>query len=67
MSFAHKVVLLVMKRRRYFATEQKAELLSLFIVCGKADFRSANLTSEVIFFNGIVRVASSTNAWELTE
>ena len=53
MSFAHKVVLLVMKRRRYFATEQKAELLSLFIVCGKADFRSANLTSEVIFLMGL--------------
>ena len=57
MSFAHKVVLLVMQRRIYFATEQKAEFFSLFIVCGKADFRSANLTSEVIFFNGIVRIS----------
>ena len=53
MSFAHKVVLLVMKRRRYFATEQKAEFLPLFIVCGKADFRSANLTSRDNFLMGL--------------
>ena len=53
MSFAHKVVLLVMQRQRYFATEKKAEFFSLFIVCGKADFRSANLTSEVIFLMGL--------------
>ena len=37
------------------------------LFCSKADFRSANLTSEVIFFNEIVRVASSTNACELDE
>ena len=36
------------------------------LFCGKADFRSANLTSKVIFFDDIVRVASSTNACELT-
>ena len=30
-------------------------------------FRSANLDSEVIIFNEILRVATSTNACELTE
>ena len=38
---------------------------SLFF--SKADLCSANLTSEVIFFNETVRVASSTNASELNE
>ena len=64
MSFAHKVVLWVMQRRGYCKTEQKADTL---FFCSKADFRSANLTSEVIFFNEILRVATSTNACELTE
>ena len=66
MSFAHNFVLLVMQRRGYFVTEQKPEFFHSLLFCGKADFRSANLTSEVIFFNEIVRVASS-NACELTE
>ena len=48
-------------------TEQKAEFFHTLLVCSKADFRSANLTSEVIFFNEILRVAISTNACELTE
>ena len=38
---------------------------SLFL--NKADFCSANLASEVIFFYEIVRVASSTNASDLNE
>ena len=68
MTVAHKVVLWVMQRRGYLVTEQKAEFFfhNLFF-CSKADFRSANSTSEVIFLNGIARVASNTNACELTE
>ena len=67
MSFAHKVVLSAMQRRGYLVTEQKADFFfHTLLFCSKADFRSANLTSEVIFFNDIVRVASSTNACELT-
>ena len=46
------------KRQNFFHT---------LLFCSKANFRSANLTSEVIFFNEIVRVASSTNACKLTE
>ena len=46
------------KRQNFFHT---------LLFCSKADFRSANLTSEVIFFNEILRVAISTNACELTE
>ena len=58
-----------MQRRgyNYFITEQKVEFYHPLLFCGKADFRSANLTSEVIFFNEIVRVASITNACEWTE
>ena len=67
MSFAHIVVLSVMQRRGYFVTERKAEFFHTLLFCGKADFRSANLTSVVIFFNEIVMAASSTNACELTE
>ena len=33
----------------------------------QTNFRSANFTSEVIFSNAIVRVASSTKACKLTE
>ena len=63
MSFAHKVVLWVMQRRGYLVSLKKGRIFfhTLFF-CGKADFRSANLTSEVIFFNEILRVATSTNA-----
>ena len=46
------------KRQNFFHT---------LLFCSKADFRSANLTSEVIFFNEIVRVATSAKACELTE
>ena len=39
----------------------------MLLFCSKADFPSANLTSEVICFNEIVRVATySTNACELS-
>ena len=61
MSFAHKVVLWVMMQP--CKTEQKAEFFFTrycFVV-------KPTLTSEVIFFNAIVRVATSTNACELTE
>ena len=50
----------------YVVTEQKAEFFHTLLFCSKADLRSANLTSEVIFFKEIVRVAS-TKACELTE
>ena len=66
MSFAHKVVLLVMQRQGCFVTEQKTEFFYTLLFCGKADFRSANLTSKVILYE-IVRVASITKACELTE
>ena len=61
MSFTHKDVLWVMQRRVYRVTEHT------LLFCSNADFCSANLTSEVIFFNEIVRVASSTNASELND
>ena len=56
-----------MQRRGYLLTEQKGRIFFHTLFCSKPDFRSANWTSEVIFFNEIVRVASSTNACELTE
>ena len=63
-----------MQWRVYLETEQTAEFFSTLYcfvsICSKANFCSANLTSEgseVIFFNEIVRVASSTNACELNE
>ena len=68
MSFAHKVVLWVMQRRGYLVRLNKRQtFFHTLLFCGKADFRSANLTSVVIFFNEIVMAASSTNACELTE
>ena len=68
MSFAHKVVLWVMQRRSYLVRLNKGRsFLHMLLFCSKADFRSTNLTSEVIFFNEIVRVATSTNACEVTE
>ena len=50
----------------YVVTEQKTDFFHTLLLCSKADFRSANLTSEVIFFKEIVRVAS-TKVCELTE
>ena len=69
MSFAHKVVLWVMQRWGYLVRLNKRQnFFHTLLFCSKADFCSANLTSEVIFsFNEIVRVAISTNACELTE
>ena len=69
MSFAHKVVLWVIHRRGYHVRLNKRQnfFFHTLLFCSKADFRSANLTSEVIFFNEILRVAISTNACELTE
>ena len=67
MSFAHKVFLWVMQRRGYFVRLNKMQdFFHKLLFCSKGDFRSANLTSEVIFFE-IVRVATSTNPYELTE
>ena len=56
MSFAHKIVLWMMQRQGYLITKQKVDF-----------FATLYLTSEAIFFSEIVRVASSTNACELTE
>ena len=68
MSFAHKVVLWVMQRRGYLVRLNKRQnFFHKLLFCRKADFLSANLTSEVIFFIEILRVATSTNACELTE
>ena len=68
MSFVHKVVLWVMQRWGYLVRLNKRQnYFHTFLFCSKADFRSANLTSEVIFFNEIVEVATSKNACELTE
>ena len=55
--------------RWYVVTEQKAEFCFFhsLLFYSKADFSSANLTCEVIFFNKIVRVASSAKACELTK
>ena len=68
MSFAYKFVLWVIQRRAYLVKLNKRQnFLHTLLFCSKPDFRSANLTSEVIFFNEIVRVASSRNACELTD
>ena len=68
MSFAHKVVLLVMQQRGYFVTEQiRQNFFYTLFFCGKAKFHSANLTSRGNFFNEIVRGAYSKNACKLTE
>ena len=69
MSFAHKVVLWVMQWRCDLVRQNKRQniFFHTLLFCSKADFRSANLTSEVTFFNEILRVATSTNACELTE
>ena len=70
MSFAHKVLHWVMQRRGYLVRLNKGRILfHTLLFCSKADFRSANLTSEVIFFNEIlISVLSiSTNDCELTE
>ena len=68
MSFAHNVVLWVIQRRGYLVRLNKRQnFFHTLLFCRKAPFRSANLTSEVIFFNEILRVATSTKACELTE
>ena len=68
MSFSHKVVLWVMQRWGYLVRLNKRwDFFHTLLLCSKADFRSANLTSEVIFSSEIVRVATSQNACELTE
>ena len=67
MLFANKVVLWVMQRPGLPGRTELKGRISRVLFCSKADCRSANLTSEVIFFNEIVRVASSANACELTE
>ena len=49
-------------------TEQKGRIFfHTLLFCSYVDFRSANLTSQVFFFNEIVGVATSKNACELTE
>ena len=50
----------------YVVTNKRQNFFHTLLFCSKADFRSANLTSEVIFFKGVVRVAS-TKACQLTE
>ena len=68
MSFAHNIVLWVMQRRGCLVRLNKRQnFFHTLLLCSKADFRSANLTFEVIFFNEFVRVATSKNACELTE
>ena len=64
MSFA----LYVLQQRGYLVRLNKMQnFFHTLLFCSKANFRSANLTSKVIFFNEIVRVATSMNACELTE
>ena len=66
MSFAHKVVHWVMQRQGYLVRLNKSRIFfHTLLFCSKADFR--DLTSEVIFFNEILRVATGMNACELTE
>ena len=68
MSFAHKVVHWVMQQRGYLVRlNKRQDFFHMLFFCSKADFRSANLTPEVIFFSEIVRVATNMNACELTE
>ena len=68
MSFALKVVLWVMPWRGYLVRLNERQIFfTCYCFVGKPDLRSANLTSEVIFFNEILRVATSTNDCELTE
>ena len=59
MSFAHKVVLWVMQQRGCLVRLNKRQsFFHTLLLCSKADFHSANLTSKlkVIFFNEFVRV-----------
>ena len=59
MSFAHKFVLWVMQRRGYLVRLNKRQnFFHTLLFCSKPNFRSANLTSKVMFFDEIVRVAS---------
>ena len=52
MSFAHRIVLLVMQQRGYLIRLNKRQnfFFHALLFCSKVDFRSANLTSKVIFF-----------------
>ena len=64
----HKVVPWEMQRRGYVVRLKKRQyFFHTLLFCNKADFRSANLTFEVIFSKEILRVATRTNACELTE
>ena len=57
-----------MQRRGYLVRLNKGQnFFHRLLFCSKADFRLANLISEVVFFNEIVRAATSSNACELTE
>ena len=57
-----------MQQRGYLVRLNKMQnFFHALLFCSKGNFRSANLTSEVMFFNEILRVATSTNACELTE
>ena len=68
MSFAHKVVLWVMQQQGCLVRLNKRKnFFHTLLFYSKTDFRSVNLTSEVIFFDDIVRLATSMNACELTE
>ena len=51
MSFAHKVVLWMMQRWGYpIRLNKRQNFFSHVLFCSKADFRSANLTSEDISY-----------------
>ena len=68
MSFAHKVVLGVMQQQCYLVRLNKRQIFfHTLLFCRKPDLHSANLTSEILFFNEILRVATGTNACELME
>ena len=68
MSFAHKVVDWMMQQRGYLIRLNKGRIFfHTMLFCSIADFCSANLTSTVIFFHDILRLATSTHACELTE
>ena len=64
MLFVHKVVLWVMQRRGYLVRLNKRQNFFFTRYCFVV---KPTLTSEVIFFNAIVGVATSKNACELPE
>ena len=65
MSFAHKCLIGRCNGRVTLYLNKRHNFFKPILFCNKTDFRSANLTSEVTFFNEILRAASSTNACEL--